>query len=105
MTVKDLLIDTAFDAKILADKKDFGFIPEAEPIIKGGSAQIFEAVAGAAKEVGSYNPDVVLRACRYLFGKAMEAVILWGRAPGGKFNLFFNSAVTFPPETGPVESC
>lgn len=92
MIIKDLLIDTAFNVKILANRKDFGIIPEAEPIIEGGSFQIFEAVSGAAEVAGSYHSDIVLRACRYLFGKAVEAVILWGRSPNGKFNLFFNSA-------------
>lgn len=92
-SVKVILVDAAYEAKILKNRDDFGFIPEAEPIITGGTNQIFEAVSGAAKAAGNYHPDIVNRAARYLFGKAIEAVILWGRAPNGKFKLFFDSSV------------
>jgi TPR repeat protein/ankyrin repeat protein len=88
--LNDVLMGAAKDKGVVSGK-EISFIPEAENVIKGGSEQIFHALQEASKGKHTYSPELVRRCCCYLFGKAVEVVMLWGRSSEGKFSVYYDS--------------
>lgn len=86
MTLKEVLFQAAQAHGIF---NDYGIVKEAVPVIAGGSEQIFEHFRGLSSGKHTYDPVLVERCCCYLFGKAVEAVMVWGQTRDGKFSILY----------------
>jgi hypothetical protein len=71
---------------------ELNMIPELESIFRQGERHLYNAVVNAmdfakGRRVPEFGMTVMQNACKYLFIKGVEAVILWGQTGDGKISL------------------
>ncbi|MBK9519672.1 MAG: tetratricopeptide repeat protein [Anaeromyxobacter sp.] len=101
----DAIIDEAERLGLLVDR-DIGFIPEAMPMFERASVAFHRLVVDAMRmAAASRDPQqglaVMQRSCMYLFGKGVQAVMVWGLTSDGKFGLDFQPGEMIQMKLGP----
>jgi hypothetical protein len=101
----DAIIEEAERLGLLVDR-DFGVIPEAMPMFERASVAFHRLVIDAMQRAAaSRDPQqglaVMQRSCMYLFGKGVQAVMVWGCTSDGKFGLDFQPSEMAQMKLGP----
>ena len=90
----------------LINGRDLGFIKEVLPMF-GEPCRMFHQIAidGMTKAAAAGDPlsglALMQRSCMYLFGKGVQAVMVWGTTSDGKFGLDFEPSEMIQMSLGP----